>query len=206
MCLQGRAFGTQPLDLRHGLTQSAQPVVGVLPDQAHAPGEGLGTGSGDAGIHKGVENLALTLAQPGHRGNGKVREEPARLADSGTPGNAAAELGLRLVGDLHPLLAGVLAPTGDPPLGCRRLATLWRRQLADNRDLVTVDRDAQVAGEPTVGDPPDEPGRCVAGIGQVSLLPTARTTERSTSAGPTAATTSAWPEGSVVFVFHTQLL
>ena len=46
VCLQGWALGAQPLDIGHGFAQPAQPLVAVLPDQAHAPGQRFGAGTG----------------------------------------------------------------------------------------------------------------------------------------------------------------
>ena len=108
-------------------------------------------------------------------------EELSGLSDLRAPGNAAAVLGLGLVGDLHPLPAGFFTPASDPALRCRGLAALGRRQLTNHGDLVAVDRDPQVSGEPAVRDAPREPAGCVRGIGQVALLPAAGATEGSTS-------------------------
>jgi hypothetical protein len=105
------------------------------------------------------------------------------------------------VGDLHPLLAGVFAPTRDAPFSGRGLAALWRWQLTDDGYLLTVDRHRQVAGEPLVRDASREPGRRVRGIGQITLLPTAWPAEGSSAVRATSASAAA-SRWDVVLVFH----
>src|SRR5450631_734711 len=177
----------------------------MLPHQTHTPGQRLGTGPRHPSVHERVEHLTFALAQTCHRRYGQMREELAGLADPGAPGNAAAVLGLGLVGDLHPLLAGVLAPSGDPALRGCSLVALGRGQLTDHGDLVAVDRDAQVAGEPVVGDAPGEPGGRIGGVGQIVLLPTSGATKGATSSGPASASSAARTISDVVFVLHGKL-
>src|SRR5450631_240243 len=174
----------------------------MLPHQTHTPGQRLGTGPRHPSVHERVEHLTFALAQTCHRRYGQMREELAGLADPGAPGNAAAVLGLGLVGDLHPLLAGVLAPSGDPALRGCSLVTLGRGQLTDHGDLVAVYGDAQVPGEPVVGDAPGEPGGRIRGVGQVLLLPTAWAPKGAAASGPASASSAARTISDVVFVLH----
>src|SRR5689334_24684897 len=43
------------LDLGQRVAELGQPLLRVAPDEAHAPGEGVGPAAGDAARHQGVE-------------------------------------------------------------------------------------------------------------------------------------------------------
>ena len=53
-----RALGAQVVHVLHRVAQLAQPLVGVLTDQADAPGERLASAAGHAGVDQGVEDQA----------------------------------------------------------------------------------------------------------------------------------------------------
>jgi hypothetical protein len=108
------ALLAQLVDLGHRLAQAAQPVFGVLADEAHAPGERVGARAGYAGVDEGVEHLTFALAQPRHDRHREVGEQHPGIADAGAPGDLAPVARLRLGRDLHPLLAGLFAESADP--------------------------------------------------------------------------------------------
>ena len=114
-----RALRPRLAHRRHRGVELGQPVALVLRDQAHAPGEGIGPRTGDAGLDEGVEHPALGLVQPGHDGHG----QPGEDLGGGTAGDAPGDLAAcapRLAGDLDPGAPGVLAEPGDPAgLGLR---------------------------------------------------------------------------------------
>src|SRR6185312_8602694 len=97
--------------------------------------------------------------------------------DLHTPADGATEARLGFGGDPHPLTSGVLAETGCTPraTGIALLAFCTFRvfESTDDRDLVAVDDDLGVLGEPAVWQPTGEPGGRVAGIWLVRLLPAA---------------------------------
>ena len=98
----------------HRLAQLGEPVVLVLADQAHAPGQRVGARAGDAGVDEGVEDHAAAAGAAG--------SSPARPRGSTAPrgrrptAHAPRDLGvvavLGLAGDLHPLPRG--SPRGTP--------------------------------------------------------------------------------------------
>ena len=149
----------------------------MLADQLHRPRQRVGPRPRDTGVDEGVEHLALGLLEPRHHRNGDVGEQDSlrgiRAADVDTPGDLAAVLVLRLVGDPHALRPGFLAEPGD---AARRagftLLALGIGQPADDGDLLAVDHDRGVAVEP-VGQPAGEPLGGVAGVWLLGLLPAA---------------------------------
>ena len=126
-----------------------------------------------------------------------VGEQVGVLPDRGAPGDLAAVARLRLLGDGDPLVAGLLAPAGDPTLsgsggGLGLTGAVQGRQLADDDDLLAVDTHGRGADEPSGRQPPGEPVRRVVRRREVSLLPAARATER--AAAPPATATEAGTE------------
>ena len=121
------------------------------------------------------------MAQSGHHGNGHVGEHDSFAADPHAPADGAGVAGLRLIGDPHPLGAGVLAEArrtaGAAGVGALTLSAFGLRKPADDGDLFPVDPDLGVLGEPGVGQPTGEPVDCVGGVGLVGLLPAAGAAE-----------------------------
>src|SRR4051794_28093695 len=158
------ALFAHSLDLFHRRAQRTQPVVAVLADQPHAPRESVRPRTGHAGVHEGVQDPSLGLAQPRHHRHGHGREQRGLPTALRTPGHLAVEALLGLAGDRHPALAGVLAEPRDPP-GCRILVTdrLRRRQRSHDEDLVAVHGDLWRGGEPLLGQPATEPTGYVFG-------------------------------------------
>ena len=149
---------TEPttLDLGHRVAQLAEPLVGVLADQADRPGERVGARPGDPGVDEGVEHLPLGLAQPGHDRCGDVGEERGGAAEVGAPRDLALVAGLGLEGDLDPLLTGLGPEATDPSLGLGGREVPLGGQRADDHDLLAVHAHLD-AVEPAVGQPPGEP-------------------------------------------------
>ena len=143
----GRTFVAKLLHAGHRLAQLLQPVLAVLADEAHAPGQRVRPAAGDSCVDEGVEDQALALAQPGHHRHGQVGEHDAHRAALGPPGDLAAEPVLGLAGDRDPFVPGVLAEAGDAAMGrlCHlrsvRLAldALGRGEVAQHQDLLPVD-------------------------------------------------------------------
>ncbi len=107
----------------------------MLPDQAHAPGQGLAPAAGHPGVDQGVEGRSLVHAQPGHhRHAGRGERDVVRPA-SHRPGDLALELQLGLGRDAHALFAGVVAErhhraSGSPGRGPLRRPTAERARPA----------------------------------------------------------------------------
>ena len=139
----------------------------MLADQTDAPGERVGPRAGDAGVDEGVEHLSLRLPQPRHHRRGHVGEQRGLVGDAvqpDTPRHLPLEPVLGLVGDGHPLAAGVLAERArpsDPRLVAlcvgRIVGGLHVGDRQDHRDLLAVDAHLgrphlpllrQAAGEP----------------------------------------------------------
>ena len=104
----------------------------------------------------------------GHRERG---EHAALVAALRAPRDLAAGALLGLVGDLHALLAGVLAEALDAGLarggpggvvGVLRVVGLG--EAADHEDLFPVGRHLGRLGEPVVGQPPGEPAGQILGL------------------------------------------
>ena len=112
-----RTRGAHLLDVLHRRAQVGEPRVGVLADELHAPGEGVGARPRDAGVDEGVEDLTLRLAQPGHDRDGEVGEQLAPVAALDAPRDLAVAAVLDLAGDLDAGVAGVLAERLDPAGG-----------------------------------------------------------------------------------------
>ncbi len=104
----------------------------------------------------------------------RIRSGDVRAADLHAPGNLAAVLVLRLVGDPHALRPGFLA---EPGSAARRagltLLAVGVGQPADDGDLFAVDHDRRVAVEPVLRKTAGEPFGGVACVGLLSLLPAA---------------------------------
>src|SRR3954453_15950953 len=109
-----RALGTDVGHVAHRLAQLGQPVVLVLGDEAHAPGERVRTRPRHAGVHERVEHLTLRLPQPGHGLCGEVGEQLLLLADAHRPADRAFIATLGLLRDRHPLVAGLLTERRNP--------------------------------------------------------------------------------------------
>jgi hypothetical protein len=161
----------------------------VLADEPNAPSEGIRTRPCNSGVDERVEHASLVLTQPGHHRDREVGEGHPCVADARTPRDLAAVPGLGLVGDLHPLLAGLLPEAADAAERCcgpGRVVGVcgdlrcW--QLTDDGDLFAVDGDFRLAGEPSVGQPAGQPGRRVVGGGKVGLLPAAGPAEAASPA------------------------
>ena len=105
-------------DRGEGCVELFEPVLLVLADEAHAPGEGVGAGSGDAGFDQGVEHDPLWLGEPGHDWHGQLGEVVDGVAAARRPGHLAAGQRLQLVGDRDPLGPGFFPEAADP-------ADLW---------------------------------------------------------------------------------
>ena len=108
---------TNRLNVLHRRAQLAEPLVGVLADEPHAPLQRVGARPRDPGIDQGVEHLALRLAKAGHHREGEVGEQCGAVVDGGAPRHRAVEAVLGLAGNRHPGVARLLAPTRDAA-GC----------------------------------------------------------------------------------------
>ena len=97
----GRA---EAVDLLHRAAQATEPVVGVLTDEPHAPGERIGTRARHVRGNQRVEDHALGLTQPRHHGDGQVGEQVAPVTDGDPPGHLAFEAVLGLAGHGNALL------------------------------------------------------------------------------------------------------
>ena len=80
-----RALGPQVVHLRHGRPQLGQPLVGVLPDQPHRPGQRVRAGAGHAGVDQRVEHDPLGLPQPRHHRHRRDREQLDSCSPSRAP-------------------------------------------------------------------------------------------------------------------------
>src|SRR4051794_2916644 len=169
----------------HRRPQFVQPLVGVLADQSHRPGQRLGPRPGHARVDKGVEHQPLALPQPRHDRHRQGGEQLAVLTARGAPGNRPAVPLLRSVGDPHPLLPRLLAEPRDAPGPGGRRVALTRgglRQRADDGDLVAVDDQVDRSGEPPVRQPAGEPARDLGAV------------DRRRRVRPSAATAATAPE------------
>ena len=121
--------------------------------------------SGRRRVDERVEHQPLRLAEPGHRRCGDVGPELVVLADRNAPRDLALEPVLRLLGDLHPLVAGLLAErrgAAGPGLGQRRLggapsssrSAIVRKTVISSRSTVTT-----AGGLPLRREPAGEPAR-----------------------------------------------
>ena len=93
------------------------------------------------------------------------REVTGRTADGRAPGDDSAERRLGLIGNAHPVLAGVLAeavrcapPRRSSPRRRGVLAELDGTQRADDEDLVVVNGHLAGSGEEVVRQASCEPG------------------------------------------------
>ena len=109
-------------------------------------------------------------------------EQLAPLPDPGAPADLASVALLGLGSDGDPLVARLLAEARDPALGGGGAVhlTVDRGQLTDDEDLLAVDADLRLPGEPVSREPTGKPLGDVVGRRQVGLLPTARAPERAT--------------------------
>src|SRR5213075_1123099 len=115
----------------------------VLTDEAHAPGERVAPAASDARVDQRVEDPALRHPEAGHDRHADRGEELADVPGARAPGDAPAESLLGLIGDPHPLLAGVLPESVDAgvagrgdDLRCRVLRDLRVGEGAYDEDLL----------------------------------------------------------------------
>ena len=135
------------LHVGEGVAQVGQPAALVGADEAHAPRQRVAATARHPGIDQRVEHEALADPQPGHGGQAQHREEDALIADAHTPRDLAAEPALRVAGDAHAELAGLLAEgarlgAGAPAPG----------EPPDDQHLVAVGDDLRRPVEPRVRD------------------------------------------------------
>src|ERR1700722_5468347 len=170
-----RSWPTGPhlFDLLEGSTDVVDPLFLVAPYQSHAPGQRLAPAPGYARVDQGVEYLALGDPEPGHDRCTHRREVDGGVTARGAPGHESPERGLRLIGDPHALLAGVLAePTDSGGLGhglivrAHILVQGNRIEGQDNQDLVVVDGDDRRAVLPVLGKSAGEPRHHPPSIGR----------------------------------------
>src|SRR5206468_466269 len=105
----------------------------------------LATTTSDPGIDQRVQHRSTGQSQPGHDRDGKRGEQLTHVAARRAPGDLPAVAHLRLVGDVHPRLAGVLAvlpdlrgPRGVSVLSARPLGHGHVRKGPDYEDLLPV--------------------------------------------------------------------
>src|SRR3954451_18386692 len=153
-----RALFAHSLDLFHRGAQCTQPLVAVLADKPNAPRKSVRPRPGNACVHEGVKDPPLGLAQPRHHRHRHGREQLGLPTTLRTPGHLAVEALLRLAGDRHAPLAGVLAEPRDPSgRGLVVTGRLGGRKLSHDQDLVAVHGDLRRGGEPILGQPAAEP-------------------------------------------------
>src|SRR5258708_20977949 len=86
----GGAFGTDLLDLDEGGAELLDPVAFVVVDESDAPGEGLRSAAGDAGVDERVEHPALAHAEAGHDPDAQARGDLLHLPPAPRPVAPAA--------------------------------------------------------------------------------------------------------------------
>ncbi|OBA36987.1 hypothetical protein A5767_07775 [Rhodococcus sp. 852002-51564_SCH6189132-a] len=149
----------------------------MLPHEPDGPLQCVRTGPRDTGVDEGVEHLPFGLAQSRHDRDGEVGEQVGPVADRHAPGHLAAVAGLGLVGDAHPVGARGLAESSDASVDLGVARAVGYPEGADDEDLFSVDLDVGRSGEPVVGEPAGEPLGGIARVGDVCLLPAARSSE-----------------------------
>ena len=140
------------------VAELVDPLAFVVAHETHAPRERVGTAARDAGTHERVEHAAFGETETRHHRNGERRVDAALVAAARAPRDLAPGALLGLVGDLHPLRAGLLAEALDAGLARRRLRgvvgvlrVVGLGEPADHEDLVAVGRHFRGLGEPVVG-------------------------------------------------------
>src|SRR5580658_4309581 len=89
--------------------QVGKPRVLVLADQSHAPGKRVAAAPGYPGLDQRVKDHALGLPQPGHHRYRERGEHHSAIPGPNTPRDLTPEGVLGFMGDLDPLLPGLLA-------------------------------------------------------------------------------------------------
>lgn len=147
------------------VTQVAQPLLLLVGDEFHPPGQRLGPRAGHAGVDERVQDLALLHPQTRHHRDAEGGEQQADITAPCSPGYGAVESLFRLPGDTDARLTGLFPPGLDArPVGRSPILfvglTVEARlgQPADDDDLVPVDPHLWRLDEPVVGDAPRQPG------------------------------------------------
>src|SRR3954471_1310442 len=156
--------GPRALDVLQGVTQLTEPVIGVLADQPHTPGQGVTAAARHTGLDERVQHPPLRLPQPRHHRHRELGEHHRLGSALDAPRHLAGEPVLGLTGDVDPLLARLLTEALHVPgdrtgtlRGRGALGDLGLGQPTDHADLLAVEHDLRSTLEPRLRQAAGEP-------------------------------------------------